>query len=101
MFRFLKEEDVPPYHQVKACIILAAAREENESWENVAAAKHHIKKAEEAFEVAKQTYVHDEDDKWHLEFLRQSIQDERVALAAYERAHSSEPDDDEEDGYGH
>ena len=97
MLQFLEQDNLPSYYQIKCHIILGAANEQNEPWENVRAANHHLNEAEKALAVAKTPYIHDPADVKRLEQLEEDIKEGWAALREYERATGSS-DEEGDDG---
>ncbi|KAF2173074.1 hypothetical protein M409DRAFT_17023 [Zasmidium cellare ATCC 36951] len=93
MLRFLKQDNLPPYYQVKAHVVLSATDEQDEPWENWAATRHHLREAEKALQLAEQTYTHDASDKEKLKVLKENIDEEWAALRSHEAADDSDEDE--------
>ena len=95
MLRFLEQENLPPYYQVKAHIILSAADEQNEPWENFRATRFHLRKAQKALDLAKQTYIEEASAQEQLNQLDDSIQEEWAGLHSREAAADSDENEDD------
>lgn len=86
VLRFVMKVGVPPYYQAKAHIVLNAADEQDQDWENFAVIEDHLRAAEKALEVAKQTYASDASDQEQLEQLGKIIREGWATLREREAA---------------
>ncbi len=92
---FLTTENLPPYYKTKANIVLSAADEANEPWENLKATKFYLGEAEKALKTAKETYVHHVKDSGRLLELEETIKEEWEGLRQREKETLSGDDDEE------
>ncbi|KAF7189326.1 hypothetical protein HII31_09304 [Pseudocercospora fuligena] len=96
MLDFCRRDDLPPYYQFKAYIILSASEDYGEPEDDLACTNHYLKKAEETLKVCKETYIHDPDDAEMLQQLQAHLKEEWDGYHA--RCNVRYGSDDEDDG---
>jgi hypothetical protein len=85
LLNFLKEPALPVYYKMKAYLALSGADEEEEPWENFAACRYYLRKAEEALKEAQDIYVTEDRDVDVLQKHKRIIQEEWQELRQRER----------------